>query len=86
MTLQPNKLLSVNSPENMTFALQLVSRCLPAYYKQLLLAYFVASEVGERMQGTENLFLHNQTNHILQKYTVEWLKCHLKTEFNPSEF
>lgn len=55
----------------MTFALQLVSRCLPAYYKQLLLAYFVASEVGERMQGTENLFLHNQTNHILKKYTVE---------------
>lgn len=50
----------------MTFALQLVSRCLPAYYKQLLLAYFVAAEVGERMQGTEKLFLHNQRNHVLK--------------------
>lgn len=46
----------------MTFALQLVSRCLPAYYKQLLLADFVAAGVGERMQGTEEPFLYNQTN------------------------
>lgn len=46
----------------MTFASQLVSRCLPAYYKQLLLAYFVAAGVGEIMQGTEELFLYKQTN------------------------
>lgn len=46
----------------MTFALQLVSICLPVYYKQMLLAYFVAAGVGEGMQGTKELSLCNETN------------------------
>lgn len=69
----------------MTFALQLVSRCLPAYYKQLLLAYFVAAEVGERMQGTEKLFLHNQRNHVLKNILGNGWNVAL-TGFNPLEF
>lgn len=69
----------------MTFALQLVSRCLPAYYKQLLLAYFVAAGVGERLQGTEELFLYYQ---ILDD-KVYWVMAEMslfETGLTPLEF
>lgn len=49
----------------MTFALQLVSGCLPASYKELLMAYFVAAGVGGRMQGTVELLLSNQAYIII---------------------